>query len=94
MRNQPDSRRKKKPMRARRTQKVTRKDSPTASKARKSRGPTSSFDEMQSDIAALRKALITALAWIAQSANSPLRVDEASRLIKIAEKTSHDDTVS
>ena len=33
----------------------------------------------------LEKTVITAISWIAQSANSPLRADEAVRLIKMLE---------
>jgi hypothetical protein len=35
------------------------------------------------EVKALQKALGTLLSWLPQSANSPIRVDEASRLINI-----------
>lgn len=41
------------------------------------------------EVKALQKALGTLLAWLPQSANSPIRMDEASRLINIL--NGHDD---
>ena len=38
------------------------------------------------EVKALKKALGTFIAWTAQSANSPIRVDEANRLINIIEQ--------
>ena len=35
------------------------------------------------EVKALKKALGTLLSWLPQSANSPIRVDEASTLIKM-----------
>ncbi len=35
------------------------------------------------EVKALKKALGTLLAWLPQSANSPIRLDEASHLINI-----------
>ena len=35
------------------------------------------------DVKALQKALGTLLSWLPQSANSPIRQDEASRLLNI-----------
>lgn len=35
------------------------------------------------EIKALKKALGTLLTWLPQSANSPIRLDEASRLLNI-----------
>ncbi len=39
--------------------------------------------KLQLEVTALQKALGTLLAWLPQSANSPIRIDEASRLLNI-----------
>ena len=41
---------------------------------------------LETKVAALREALGTALSWMAQSANSPLRRDEVLQLLRIIEK--------
>jgi hypothetical protein len=38
---------------------------------------------LQREVTALRMALRTLIVWMAQSANSPIRVDEASRLLNM-----------
>lgn len=38
---------------------------------------------LQLDVKALKKALGTLITWLPQSANSPIRADEASRLLNI-----------
>ena len=40
---------------------------------------------LRAEVNAVRRAFCTALAWMAQSANSPLRVDEVRKLIEEAE---------
>lgn len=38
---------------------------------------------LQLEVKALKKALGTLLAWLPQSANSPIRIDEASALLNM-----------
>ncbi len=48
--------------------------------------PAQRIRSLQREVKQLRKALITAIAWIAQSAGSPLSVENAEELIRMAEK--------
>lgn len=50
---------------------------------------TNEIIRLRAEVAAVRRVLCTALAWMAQSANSPLRVDEVRQLIAEAESGSH-----
>jgi len=49
--------------------------------------PRASTDQdiakLQLEVKALKKALGTLISWLPQSANSPIRTDEASRLLNI-----------
>lgn len=38
---------------------------------------------LKEEVAAIRTTLVTLISWIPQSANSPLRVDEATELLKM-----------
>lgn len=39
--------------------------------------------KLKAEVEALKKALGTLISWLPQSANSPIRVDEAAELLKI-----------
>jgi hypothetical protein len=39
--------------------------------------------DLQNEVKALKKALGTLIAWLPQSANGPLRVDEVETLLKM-----------
>jgi hypothetical protein len=41
------------------------------------------ISDLQHQVKALQKALGTLLAWLPQSANSPIRVEEAERLLNM-----------
>jgi hypothetical protein len=53
--------------------------------------PDARLRQLEDQVRALRHALITTVAWIAQSAGSPLTVKEAEQLIRLAEKGLSDD---
>lgn len=46
---------------------------------------TFDHDSQQKEIEALRKALGTLITWMAQSANSPISMEEAGKLLAIIE---------
>lgn len=43
--------------------------------------------DLQRDVQALQETLGTLISWLPQSANSPIRVDEAERLLQILHPT-------
>lgn len=43
--------------------------------------------DLRNDLAQTKEVLGTLIAWMVQSANSPIRVDEATRLIKMLVKS-------
>jgi len=45
--------------------------------------PDQEIAGLKLEVAQLKKALGTLLTWLPQSANSPIRIDEASRLLNI-----------
>lgn len=47
------------------------------------RTPDQEIAWLKLEVKALKKALGTLLTWLPQSANSPIRVDEASKLLNI-----------
>lgn len=48
--------------------------------------PQNDIEELKEEIAELRHAYCTLVAWISASANAPIRIDEAQTLMQMVEK--------